>query len=97
MRLFGLKTCDSTRKALKTLRERGEAPEFVDVAQGIAPADREAILAALGDKAINRASATWRALDEAERARPPEELLAAHPKLMKRPVIEEGGVIRQGL
>ena len=39
---------------------------------------------------------TWRGLDEAARARPPEALLAEHPTLMKRPVIETGKVLTLG-
>jgi arsenate reductase len=35
-------------------------------------------------------------LDEAARARPPLELLAEHPTLMKRPVIERDGSLHLG-
>ena len=63
---------------------------------GLAPQDITAIVKAFGDKAVNRASATWRALDAAERARPAAELIAAHPTLLKRPVIEAEGRWHQG-
>lgn len=92
MRFFGLKTCDTCRKALAALREAGQAPEVIDVrADGVSAADRAAIVAAFGDRAVNRASTTWRGLSEQERAQAPEALLAAHPALMKRPVIKEAG------
>ena len=97
MRFFGLKTCDTCRKALSALRAAGLDPTVVDVrADGIARADLEAIVAAFGDKAVNRSSTTWRALSEADRATDPVDLLAAHPTLMKRPVIEEGGQMTLG-
>lgn len=97
MRFFGLKTCDTCRKALAALRAAGQDPQVIDVrADGIAAADLDAMLAAFGDAAINRSSATWRALTEAERAADPAVLIAAHPTLLKRPVIERDGVWHQG-
>jgi len=92
MRVFALKSCDTCRKALKAMREAGLEPEVIDVrADGVAEADRAAILAAFGDAALNKASTTWRGLDDAEKAQPAAALLTAHPTLMKRPVIEKDG------
>ena len=92
MRFFGLKTCDTCRKALKSLAAAGHDPQVIDVrADGISDADLAAIVDAFGDGAINRASTTWRGLTEAERAGDTAALLRAHPTLMKRPVIESGG------
>lgn len=97
MRFFGLKTCDTCRKALKAIRVAGLEVEVIDVrADGVAAADRRAMVAAFGEKAINRASATWRGLSEAERAAPVADLIAAHPTLIKRPVIDRAGVWTQG-
>ena len=93
MRFFGLKTCDTCRKALGELRLRGLNPQVIDVrTDGIAQVDLDQIVAAFGDKAVNRASATWRSLDETERQGDVLSLLAAHPTVMKRPVIERNGV-----
>ena len=92
MRFFGLKSCDTCRKALKALAVAGRAPEVIDVrADGVSAADQAAIVAAFGDAAINRASTTWRGLSDAEKQADPATLLAAHPTLMKRPVIEANG------
>lgn len=88
MRIFVLKTCDTCRKALKSVEAAGRVPEVIDVrADGVSPADLDAMWAALGDALVNRASATWRGLSDAEKARDPKALLATHPTLMKRPVI----------
>lgn len=88
MRVYCLKTCDTCRKAIKALDAAGIAYDLADVrSDGIAAADIAAILAGHGPRAINRASTTWRGLSEAERAQPPEALLAAHPTLLKRPAI----------
>lgn len=92
MRFFGLKSCDTCRKALKALAEAGHTPQVIDVrADGVSEADRTTIIAQFGDAAINRASTTWRGLSDAEKAADPAALLAAHPTLMKRPVIEADG------
>lgn len=97
MRLWGLKTCDTTRKARAALREAGREADFVDVRESGIDADLAARLVALsGEKAVNRASTTWRGLPEDERALPPEALLVRHPLLMKRPVIEDGDLLTQG-
>lgn len=97
MRVFSLKSCDTCRKALREMAAAGLSPEVVDVrADGIAPADLAEMVAALGDGLVNRRSTTWRTLSEAERARSPEDLLARHPTLMKRPVIETGGSYHMG-
>ena len=93
MRFFGLKSCDTCRKALKSLAAVGQNPEVIDVrADGLATDDLRTINATFGDQAINRASTTWRGLGDAEKASDPLTLLQTHPTLMKRPVIEQAGV-----
>ncbi len=93
MRFFGLKTCDTCRKARKAIEAAGLPLDYIDVrADGVPPADVARIVAQFGDKAINRASTTWRGLSEADRTGDPVDLLAAHPTLMKRPVIDNDGV-----
>jgi len=95
MRFFGLKACDTCRKALKSLA--GRDVTVIDVrADGVAPADQAAIIAAFGAGALNTRSTTWRGLSEEERAHDPALLLAAHPTLMKRPVLEIDGAWYQG-
>lgn len=87
MILYGLKNCDTCRKALKALPEA----RLVDVrAEGVPAEVREAALARFGARLLNTRSTTWRGLSEAERGQPPEALLAAHPTLMKRPLITRG-------
>lgn len=84
-RLYGLKTCDTCRKALKDLGD----VSFVDVRKDGVPSDVLArAFAQFSDKLVNTRSTTWRGLDAQERTRAPLELLAQHPSLMKRPLIE---------
>jgi arsenate reductase-like glutaredoxin family protein len=95
MRFFGLKTCDTCRKALRSLAD--EKVDVIDVrADGVSDADRAAILDAFGAGALNTRSTTWRGLSQDEKAQDPAVLLAAHPTLMKRPVIEKNGAWYQG-
>ena len=84
MEIYGLKTCDTCRKAIKAL----PGARFVDVRVDGVPQDVMArARARFGDALVNTRSTTWRGLSEAERAGDPEALLAAHPALMKRPLI----------
>ena len=93
MKLYGLKSCDTCRKALKSL----PGTDFFDVRTDGVPADLLArAFAQFEGDLLNTRSATWRALDESERTRPPLELLASHPTLMKRPLIVSDGEIHVG-
>lgn len=93
MILYGLKTCDTCRKALKLLPNA----EFRDVrADGVPQDVIEAAFAQFGEALVNRKSTTWRGLSESERARAPLELLATHPSLMKRPLIDVQGTLYLG-
>ena len=93
MILYGIPSCDSCRKARAAL----PAARFRDVrAEPLTEAEIARLLAALGEKLVNRASTTWRGLPEAERARPVAELLARYPALMTRPVIEKGDRLTLG-
>ena len=97
MRIYALKTCDSCRKAIKALRAAGHDPKVMDVrSEGVSAEVMARFLDRFGDALINRASTTWRGLSEAERAGDPADLLAKHPTLMKRPVIDAGGELYLG-
>lgn len=99
--LYGLKTCDTCKKALKALQGAGHDPVFVDVrAEADLDAKLPVWLAKAGPEAlINTRSTTWRGLDESERATAqsdPQGLLKTHPALIKRPVIERDGAVSVG-
>ena len=88
MIVYGIKTCDTCRKALKALEAADLSPQFRDVrADPLDKDERAEFIAAFADTLLNKASTTWRGLDDAEREQPVDILLAAHPTLMKRPVI----------
>lgn len=86
---YGLKSCDTCRRALKELAAADIAVRVLDVRADGVPADVMADLIETHgeERIINRKSTTWRSLDDAERKSDAAALLAVHPTLMKRPVI----------
>ena len=93
MILYGLKNCDTCRKALKSLGD----VEFRDVRADGVPADvLKSAHGQFGAALLNTRSTTWRGLSEEERAADPLELLKAHPTLMKRPLIDDDGTLYLG-
>lgn len=94
--VYGLKNCDTCRKALRWLDDRGIAHRFHDVrADGIALADIRRFAKAAGwETLLNRAGTTWRGLPKSKTAQVGEadalKLMAEHPALIKRPVFEHG-------
>lgn len=94
---YGLKTCDTCRKAQKALIAAGHKLTVIDVrGDGVPRSELTRFLTLFGADLVNRRSTTWRGLSEAERASDPLDLLAAHPTLMKRPVIVAGDRVHLG-
>lgn len=97
MNLYGLPNCDTCRKAAKALSAAGHQVRLHDVrTEPLSPSQIAAFLDRFGERLINRSSTTWRNLAESERQAEPAALLATHPALMKRPVIDAGGVLHLG-
>lgn len=96
--LYGLKNCDTCKKAMTALQDAGYSIVFTDIrTEADLTAKLPAWLAAAGaDLLVNKRSTTWRGLSESVRASDPEALLIANPTLIKRPVIEAGGEIHIG-
>ena len=101
--VHGLKNCDGCRAAMKRLGAAGIDARLNDIGtDGVARETLAHWLAALGAAVlVNRKSATWRGLDDVSRALAEDDplaLLAANPKLIKRPVIETpDGAVHAGL
>ncbi len=92
--IYGLKNCDTCRKALKWLDGQSISYRFHDVrSDGLEPAKISGWIKAAGLEAlVNRRSTTWRNLDDSARAEAmghaAKAFLATHATLIKRPVIE---------
>ncbi len=102
MKIYGIKTCDTCRKAIKAFDGAGKAATFVDFrVDGLDEADLDRWLEAVGWEALlNRRSTSWRALSDDEKANPDEakarSLMQANPTLIKRPVFDDGSSITVG-
>lgn len=88
MIVYGISTCDSTKKALKTIERAGLPVTFRDIrAQPLTAAEIDAIIAEFGSRAVNKQSTTYRSFSDFLRESEPEAQIAAQPTVMKRPVI----------
>lgn len=102
VKLYGLKNCDSCKKSLKALQAAGETVTFHDVrADGMTKSQlTKWARAADWEKLLNTRSTTWRGLDAAEKENVTQmtaiDLMATHPTLIKRPIIEKDGAIYVG-
>lgn len=100
--VYGLKNCDTCKKARKWLDANSIEYTFKDVrADGIA-ADQVATWAqAVGwEVLLNKRGTTWRALPAEDTSDVTEakaiELMVAHPALIKRPVFLHGDSVSVG-
>ena len=92
--LYGIKNCDTVKKARKWLEQQQIDYGFHDFrADGVTLAQIQTWHAELGDALINRRSTTWKQLTDAERSQAesqPAALLLANPTLIKRPLLDTG-------
>jgi len=100
--VYHLKTCDTCRKAIKALKAAGHDVTLVDVrADGISENDLTCLTEVVGWEALlNTRSTTWRGLSDGEKVDMTQDkalmLMAAHPTLIKRPVIDTGATVTVG-
>jgi arsenate reductase len=95
--LYGIKNCDTMKKARAWLDARGRAYVFHDYkAAGIDRKRLQGWASRVGwEMLLNRAGTTFRKLPEADRDGLTEakaiDLMLAQPSMIKRPVLELGG------
>ena len=100
--IYGIKACDTMKKARTWLDERGEAYRFHDYkATGIHRATLSGWVAEHGwEKILNRAGTTFRKLPDADRegidADKAIDLMLAQPSMIKRPVLDHKGKLTAG-
>ncbi|HRO13625.1 MAG TPA: hypothetical protein PLL33_00995 [Paracoccus sp. (in: a-proteobacteria)] len=89
--MFGLTHCSTCQKAQAALEAAGWTVEFRDVKDApLDEAERQRLADEFGDKIVNRASLTWRAMSDEERAADPVAMMGERPSVMKRPAIVAG-------
>lgn len=90
MILYGIPTCDTCKKALKALEAAGRDVSFRDIrAEPLSEAEWSELIAEFGTNLVNTKSTTWRGLSDWMKHSEADAQLAAHPTLMKRPVIRD--------
>jgi arsenate reductase len=100
--IYGIKNCDTMKKARSWLDGRGVAYAFHDYkAEGIERARLEGWAKAVGwETLLNRAGTTFRKLPDAERDGLTEAkailLMLDQPSMIKRPVLDLGGKLLVG-
>lgn len=102
LKLYGIKNCDTMKKARAWLEAEGVAYSFHDYkTAGIDRASLERWCAALGwETVINRAGTTFRKLSDTDKAGLDQpraiKLMIAQPLLIRRPVAEGVGILLAG-
>jgi Spx/MgsR family transcriptional regulator len=99
--VYGIKQCDTVRKALKWLDQQAIEHKFHDFrADGLkAELLQDWLDSNFSDILVNRRSTTWRQLSEAQRQSEGEallELLLEFPTLIKRPVFVTDQIVAIG-
>jgi arsenate reductase len=95
--IYGIKNCDTMKKARAWLDAKGVAYDFHDYkTAGIGRAKLQEWSHSVGwEKLLNRAGTTFRKLPEKDKADITEAkaivLMMAQPSMIKRPVLEVGG------
>ena len=93
MILYGISTCDTCKKALKSLEAAGHAVTFRDLRkEPLSDAEIDGIVQEFGDRLINKQSTTYRGFSDFLKASEAEAQIKAQPTVMKRPLIEAEGV-----
>ena len=100
--IYGIKNCDTMKKARAWLDGHGVAYAFHDYkSDGVTKARLEAWTKAVGwEVLLNRAGTTFRALPDKDKegltAAKAIALMIAQPSMIKRPVLEHGGRVVVG-
>jgi arsenate reductase len=100
--IYGIKNCDTMKKARAWLDEHGVAHDFHDYkVSGIDRATLDRWAAVVGwETLLNRAGTTFRKLPESAKDGLTEaramKLMIEQPSMMKRPVLEQGRTLLVG-
>lgn len=100
--LYGIRNCDTVKKARAWLDGRGIAYDFHDYkTAGIDEARLRRWAGEVGwERLLNRAGTTFRKLPDADKAAIDEDkavaLMLAQPSMIKRPVVETEGALLVG-
>lgn len=102
IRIYGIRNCDTIKKTLAWFDQEGADYEFIDYKKS---PPTEALLRSwiphVGwENLINKRGTTWRKLDSERQDKlnleRGLELMIEYPSIIKRPVVEHGGLVSIG-
>lgn len=98
IKMYGIKNCDTIKKAQKFLDSHGVEFEFIDFRQSpINESTLQGFIDVLGwDKLVNKRSTTYRNFTDDEKLNITLALTLKNPTLIKRPILVIGNEIRVG-
>ena len=98
IKVYGIKNCDTVKKAIVYLNERDIDYEFVDFRKNpISQQVFKKMVESVGwELLINKRSTTYRSLSEKEKSSINYDLVLSLPTLIKRPVLIHGENIMVG-
>lgn len=102
MKLYGIKNCDTVKKARKWLDDNGIAYEFHDFKKdGLTSEQLSQWEQAIGwETLINKRGTTWRKLPDDVRdnisAQSAHQIMLENTSIIKRPVVERGDEVSVG-
>jgi len=96
--IYGIKNCDTVKKALKFLSSKSLPHEFIDFRENLISEDLyKTMEQGVGlELLINKRSATYRSLTDDEKQNIGYELVSKYPTLIKRPVLIQNGDVMVG-
>ena len=100
--LYGIKNCDTVKKARRWLDENQVTYQFHDLREdGLQKDQVNAWVSELGwESLVNKRSTTWKQLDDTIKATLDDhsivEVILASPTLIKRPLLDDGKTRRVG-
>ena len=102
IRVYGIKNCDTMKKAFLWLEEHGIAFEFIDYKKaGVVEAEIDRWCQQVGwEKLLNTRGLMWRKIDVSEKeplnAATARRLMVQYPSVIKRPVVDTGKQLMVG-
>ena len=98
IKVYGIKNCDTVKKAIVYLNDCGIDFEFIDFRQNpISQQVLKKMVDSVGwELLINKRSTTYRSLSEEEKSNINYDLVLSLPTLIKRPILIQGENIMVG-
>ena len=96
--IYGIKNCDTVKKALKFLSSKSLPHEFIDFRENLISEELyKTMEQGVGlEMLINKRSSTYRSLTDDEKQNIDYELVSKYPTLIKSPVLIQNGDVMVG-